>query len=529
MKVAVLDLLSDCPTDAPLHRLYGFYFRKQFTSVMPQVVSVWCRQLGHSVTYATYYGQRDPEKLVPADVDVLFLSCYTQASALAYALAELFRRHGAITVIGGPHARSFPTDCLRVFDFVVRNCSRDTIDDLLRGHIDPPAIVDSGKPLIDFPSVEERSEEIEAAAFHRGRPLLTSLVPILSSVGCPYSCHFCVDWNSRYVALPTERLHADLEYVARRWPGVLVGYHDPNFAVRFDETMDVIESLPPQARPGYIMESSLSILRPERLPRLQATNCVYVAPGIESWTDYSKKSAAGARQGRAKLEGVVAHLQKIGEFVPGIQANFLFGSDDDRGDEPVDLTIDFIRALPEVWPTINIPTPFGGTPLYDRWYHERRILARLPFAFYYNPWLAVTIANYHPIEYYDRLIALHEELAGPRMLLRRLALHVRPAVRFVHALRTGDSRRELAAFRRIRQRLLDDRQFRAFHEGRGVPLPRFYRAAYRQRLGRYAELVRKSLMFPVLEPPADPGTAGSSTNGGHQDAVTDQRQQEVLS
>ena len=504
MKVGIIDLLVDEAVHGPLQRLYSLYFRKQFMSVMPQVVSVWCRQHGHSVTYATYYGQAEPDRLVPDDVDVLFVSSYTQASALAYALAALFRRRGTLTVLGGPHARSFPTDALRAFDIVVRNCDRNLVDDIVSGRIDPPAIVDSGRSLTDIPSVAERAAEIRVASFHGGRPLLTSLVPMLSSVGCPYSCNFCIDWNTPYAAFPIDRLRADLQYIAQEWPGMLVGYHDPNFAVRFDETMAAIETVPPNWRPAYIMESSLSILKPERLARLGSTNCVYVAPGIESWTDYSNKSAAGARQRYAKLDGVIGHLRQILDHVPGVQANFLFGGDEDRGSDPVDLTLEFIRSLPEVWPTINIPTPFGGTPLYDEWYREGRILPRLPFAFYYNPWLAITPLNYTPIELYSHLIALHEALASTRMALRRVTTRVRPAIRFVHFLRTSDARRELAAFRLIHDRLRNDLAFRAFHDGRNVPLPRFYREIYRRRLGRYADLIRDSLMTPVLEPPAAP-------------------------
>jgi hypothetical protein len=507
MKVGILDLLTDCPVGGPAGRLYGLYFRKQFTSIMPQIVSVWCRQLGHDVTYATYFGQGRPERLLPDDADVVFISSYTQASALAYALAELFRRRGTLTVIGGPHAKSFPTDCLRAFDIVVRNCDRDLIDDILRGRIDPPAIADSHRQLSDFPSVSERAREIEASAFHRGRRLATSVVPMLASVGCPYSCHFCVDWNSNYVALTAERLKEDLTFVAKRWPGVPIIYHDPNFAVRFDETMDVIESLPDEERPDYIMESSLSILKPDRLPRLRATRCAYIAPGIESWTAYSNKAASAGTAGRDKLTGVIRHLRQILEYVPGMQANFIFGGDEDFGDEPIELTLEFMEALPAIWPTINIPTPFAGTPLYDAWYRSNRILSCMPFAFYYNPWLAIVPAHYSPYDYYTRLIQLNSALARPRMLLRRLAAPMRPAIRFVDTLRTAATWQELSIMRSIRKRLERDPEFRAFHEGSKVPLPRFYREIYRRRLGRYSELVRDPLLSPLLEPPSCPDSA----------------------
>ncbi|MEE9198904.1 MAG: radical SAM protein, partial [Dehalococcoidia bacterium] len=96
---------------------------------MPQTISVWCRELGHQVFYATYFGQKDPKQLLPDDLDVVFISTYTQASALGYALAKLYRREKTLTVIGGPHAKAFPDDCLRFFDVVVRECDKTLIAD----------------------------------------------------------------------------------------------------------------------------------------------------------------------------------------------------------------------------------------------------------------------------------------------------------------------------------------------------------------------------------------------------------------
>lgn len=497
MRVGIIDLLVDSPTRGPVEALYAAYFRKQFMSLMPQVVAAWCRRLGHTVRYATYYGQSDPLRLLPDDLDVVFVSVYTQASALAYALARLYRRRRVLTVIGGPHARSFPTDCQRFFDVVVRDCDERLIAEILAERRPGPAILSSGRPLTDIPSVEERMPEIAASAFIDGRPTRTSLVPLLSSIGCPYACDFCLDWNSAYVALPPERLRADLGYLSRNLPQLLVGYHDPNFAVRFDETMDAIEAVP-GPRNRYIMESSLSILKPARLARLKATNCIYVAPGVESWSAYSDKAAAGAKQGRDKLEAVVAHFALLGRFVPGLQANFLFGTDVDRGEEPASLTKEFIRRLPGVFPAVNIPTPFGGTPLFERYLGEGRVLATMPFAFYYNPYLVTTLKNYDPVEYYDHLIDIHRAAVTATLFVRRLARRGHGAIKFIHALRTAGLKRDLGEFVRLRRRLASDRGFRAFHEGRSPKLPAYYRERLRGRLGAYAELLSAEDLAPVL-------------------------------
>jgi hypothetical protein len=501
MRISIIDLLSDTLLGGRAGRLYGLYFRKQFMAITPQAVAAWCRALGHEVHYATYWGQTDPLRLIPDEVDVVFVGSYTQSSALAYALAMAVKRRGALTVIGGPHARSFPSDCARFFDIVVKDCDKTLVDDILRRRFDPPAIVTSGRPLTEFPSVEERMPEIRAAAFHRGRPVLTSVVPMLSSIGCPYACGFCVDWNSQYVALPAERLHADLDYLSKHYPKMVIAFHDPNFAVRFDETMDVLARVPQGRRSRYIMESSLSILKGERMARLSETNCGYIAPGIESWVDYSNKSGAVGRRGHEKLEKIAAQLEQLSHYVPGIQANFLFGCDSDEGEEPVELTKEFIRRLPQVWPTINIPSPFGGTPLYDELHRDGRILKAMPFALYYNPYLAITLKHYDTTTYYDHLIDMHEVLTSNAMLLRRLTTKAHPIVRFVHALRTLATRVELGDFRRIRAMLGADAQFRAFHEGRSEDLPSFYARLLDKRLGRYAQLLPPAALRPILEPP----------------------------
>ena len=505
LKVGILDLLVDAPSTW-LNFPYRAVLKKQYASIAPQAVAVWCRELGHDVSYAAYYGQSAPERMLPDGLDLIFVSTYTQSSALAYALAKLYRKDGTLTVIGGPHAKSFPADCLRFFDWVVLECDKALIRDVLMGAFDRGTVVTSGRPLLEFPTVEERIPEIARSAFAFGRPAPSSIVPLLSSVGCPYTCDFCVDWNNPYALLSLDRLEADLTYLSRRWPGVLVAYHDPNFGVKFDQVLSVMERIPPRKRNPYIMESSLSLLNEGRLKRLRDTNCVYVAPGVESWQDYSAKAGVGGTLGKEKLERVVAHFEALGRHVPGLQANFIFGSDVDRGEEPVALTQEFMRRLPFVWPTVNIPTPFGGTPLYDKYVAAGRVLRSMPFSFYYTPYLVTTLESYHPIEYYDKLASIYSVMASPRMTARRAVAQGPVSLRLLNVLRSiamGHFRR---AFRTLGSLLRTDGRFRAFHEGRTDALPPYYRWAFDRKLGRYASLLSDAERTPVLGP-AEPRVA----------------------
>jgi hypothetical protein len=497
MRIGIIELLAHSSSaDQSNSRTVGKLLR-QLYSIMPQVVAVWCRQLGHDVVYATHYGQCDPIGLLPDQLDVVFVCCSTQTSALAYALGKLYRRRRALTIIGGPHAKSFPYSCSSYFDITVQECDRNLIADILQRQFDPPAIVTGRRPA-SLPTVEERMPEIRVAAFTRGRPGAASFVPVLASMGCPYDCDFCTEWNTSYALRPTEELAADLLYLSTSVPRAFIAYHDPNFAVRFDDTMAVIEAVPSNHRNRYVMESSLSVLKPSRLGRLKSTNCLYVAPGVESWTDYAGKNATGSRQGHDKLEHVIEQFKVIRQFVPGLQANFLFGTDNDEGPAPAALTTEFVRRTPFVWPNINIPMPYGGTPLFDRYLADHRILTELPLAFYCSPYLATTLRGYSVPEYYDQLIAMYETLTAGRMLARRLMAKAPLVVLFSYLVRTVALRAELVEMRRIRRMLADDSNFRAFHEGRTTTLPEFYHRRFEQRLGRYSELLPREERRPVL-------------------------------
>ncbi len=499
MRVGILDILA-LPSRHPADTFYHLLLTKQFASITPQAIAVWCRRLGHTTFYAAYYGVGDAHRLLPPDLDVIFISCYTQVSPIAYALGVLYRKAGTRTVIGGPHAKAFPVDCLRFFDLVVQECDQSLIADILAGHFDPGSLISSAQPFDDVPTVEERMPEIRASAFFWGKwPLALSTIPMLASMGCPYQCNFCIDWNTPYRTLSRDRLAADLRYLTQHLPGTMIVFHDPNFAVKFDQVFAVLEAMPPDTRVPYMMESSLTVLRGERVTRLKETNCVLVAPGVESWTDYSNKAGLGRQGGVEKVNRVVEHFQLLAENVPYLQANFIFGLDTDMGDTPTDLTKLFMDRAPFVWPAINIPVPFGGTPLYDDLLANNRILTAMPFSFYYAPYLVTTLKHYDPVTYYEKLIELFSYASSPSMLKRRLQSTSHGRIKLIHWARTASMRASMNSYRRILQALRSDSQFRAFHEGRSAVLPEFYHQMYERMLKQYAELLCRADRVPNLE------------------------------
>ena len=263
------------------------------------------------------------------------------------------------------------------------------------------------------------------------------------------------------------------------------------------------------------MESSLSLLKGPRLQRLRDTNCLYVAPAVESWSSYSNKAGVGTITGMEKVDRIAEHLKLLNSYVGGIQGNFIFGLDCDEGDEPIELTKEFMSRTPFAWPAMNIPVPFGGTPLYDKLLREGRILRQLPFAFYYLPYLTFLLKNYDPVTYYKHLIDMLTHYTTWGAVRERIAATPGWSLRVFLLLRVLRAREAVSNFRRIHGMLKEDRQFRAFHEGASDTLPEFYHQEYEALLGPYASLMSREERTPYLTDTSDQ-KAGTEADPSHQ-------------
>jgi hypothetical protein len=189
-------------------------------------------------------------------------------------------------------------------------------------------------------------------------------------------------------------------------------------------------------------------------------------------------------------------LKTIHEYIPGIQANYMFGLETDAGDEPIELLKEVMIRTPFVWSAVSTPMPFGGSPLYDQLLAAGRILETMPFHFYYEPYLTLKPAHYDPVSYYRRMIAISKHVVSPTMTARRLAM-TPGLLRILHGLRTYHTFRLMRAYQAILGRLEKDRAFRRFHEGETDVVPPFYRQTITRDLGAYASLLTEEDLRPV--------------------------------
>lgn len=492
LKVGIIDFVTNTPHEV--------WFQRQvmgpgFAALMPQCVGAWAEELGCEVFYETFTGGEDLLRCVPEDIDVLFLSFFSRASYLAYGVSRYFRAKGVVTVAGGPHVRSFTEHARAFFDYVCHFTDRDTIRTILteRARNEPAVVMAAkGQPKA-LPGVRARARFIDVN-IQKGTWLFR-VVPVIGSLGCPYTCHFCVDATVPYEPLPFEGVVDDLRYSQERWgPKVLIGWHDPNFGIRFKEAMAAVEASGTSLM--HVAESSLTILKEENLPALKKNGFVAMLPGIESWYDFGGKGRAKGATGEDKLARVSAHLRQILEYIPYVQTNFVLGLDGET-DEAVELTCRFIDEVPGAFPGYSLVSDFGNSPLSARLQREGRTLP-VPYPLLDNNFaINVRLEPNDPIGYYDRVIRVMEHSWSPRALWRRVMANRHPIAKIINLLRGFDEGRgRLRHYRRTRARLQEDTSFLAFHKGEKVLPPQFFFDAVRKQLGPYAELLPPELLTP---------------------------------
>jgi hypothetical protein len=491
LKVGVVDLIERQPSDT----LYGRVLNPNFASIMPQVVGVWAEQLGHQVEYVTYTGYEDLRAELPRDVNVLFINSFTQAAYLAYSISNLYRKKNVVTVLGGPHARAYAEDAKDYFDYVLGLTDKRLVSDLLSDPSPNPSggvYLSAAQQPETLPGVRERWKFVRKTL---AKTKILHLVQVIGSLGCPYKCNFCIDSEVDYQTLPYDQLREDLSFLAKQPSPPTVAWVDPNFGVRFDEYMDVIESAIEPGGLDFAAESSLSLLSEPHLKRMKQNGFALILPGIESWFDYNNKSKQGKHSGMDKVRSVAEHVNMIQRYIPYVGTNFIFGQDSDAGEEPFELTKRFLDLAPGVFPKYSLLTAFGNAAPLNRQYQAEGRVIDVPFQFLdgYSA-LNVVMKNYTHVELFDNLISLMEYTLSPKLIWRRFQANKTPLGMWMNLMRAlssdksaGNGAGMLEHYRETRRRLSTDADFQDFFERRTAAPPAFYRNEIRSSLGPFYE------------------------------------------
>jgi hypothetical protein len=466
-------------------------------SIMPQVIATWCEQEGHEVTLICFTGREDLRKELPQDVDLVFISSFTQAALLAYALSNFFRSQGIVTVLGGPHARCYPDDALKYFDYVLGftdlQIIKKVLDECMPQQHNGKYLKASGQPS-SLPGVRERwkfmAPTLDKAPFIK-------IVPMIGSMGCPYTCPFCIDSVVPFQALSSDTIKEDLRFLLTKFKVPQVAWHDPNFGIHFEDNMEAIASAAPAKSFRFIAESSLSVLTEKHLKVLNHNGFGALLPGIESWYELGNKSRTSRIAGMEKVNQIAEHVNMMFQYVPYVQTNFVLGLDSDAGDEPFELTKRFVDLCPAAFPGYSLLTAFGeAAPLNLEYQRAGRVL---PFPFHFlNNHLAMNLKpkNYEWIDFYDKVIDLTEYTFSKKAIYRRFTATRDNTAKWMNFMRAVSSEGygRLRFFRKVRKKLAEDKSFRHFFEGETKKLPSFYSNIVERDLGIWWQWLPKGAL-----------------------------------
>jgi len=493
LRIGVIDLVTKAPTKA----LYARVMHANLASIMPQVVAHWCEEEGHEVHLVCYTGLENLIEELPDNVDLVFIGAFTQAGQLAYALSNMFRMKGAVTALGGPHARCYPQDAQKYFDYVLGFTDKTVVRDVLSDcsqHRPIGARLEAAEQPVTLPGVRERWKFIEPTL--RKAPVI-KIVPMLGSLGCPYTCSFCIDAAVPYQPLELDVIKDDLRFLLQTFDRPRVGWHDPNFGVRFNDIMGAIEEAVPPNRIDFIAESSLSLLAEPNLKRLQRNGFKAILPGIESWYDLGNKSKTGAKQGMEKVKQVADHINMIMKYIPYVQTNFVLGLDVDEGPEPFELTKEFMKMAPGAFPAYSLLSAFGQAAQLNLEYQRDNRLIPFPFHFLNNNHaMNVKPKHYAWPEFYDRLVDLSRFSFSWKTIFNRHKATGDTIPKWMNFVRAVSSE----GFGRIkyhtamRQRLDTDLELRRFFEQETTRIPQFYVERIRRELGPLWEWLPKEAL-----------------------------------
>ena len=491
LRIGILDIV----TRNPKPTLYGRIMHGNLASIMPQALAVWCEEAGHDVTFICYTGAEDLVENYPDDMDILFIGAFTQSAQLAYAVSSMFRKRHVVTVLGGPHARCYPEDSQQYFDYVLGFTDKQLVHDVLSEcaqHRPQGVLLAAKKQPAELPGVQERWKFISSTLSKTATNF--KMVPMIGSLGCPYTCSFCIDSVVKYQPLDFQQIHDDIQFLLTKFNRPVVGWHDPNFGVRFDDYLNVIEKADPDKRMRFVAESSLSLLSEERVIRLANAGFEAMLPGIESWYDMGAKSKTGAKQAREKMLQISDHINLIMRHIPYVQANFVLGLDNEEGEEPFELTKEFLDRTPGAFPAYSLFSAFGqAAPLNLELQKDGRVL-RFPFHFLNNnEAMNIKPANYSWPEFYSRLVDLTKHSFSLKAIARRAAATKAWTPRWMNIVRAISSE----GFGRIkyhtmmREKLDTDRPLRNFFERETESIPDFYTNRVKEQLGAFWEHLPK--------------------------------------
>ncbi len=327
----------------------------------------------HDVSYheiAEYETPGSFEKL-PTGFDLVAISSLSAQIQEAYRVAEWYRAKGIKVVMGGLHVTSMPDEAKRHCDAVAVGEGEllwhDILDDAAKSQLKKEYRT----------SVEFDLANAPMPAFHLLDIEKYNRLTVQTSRGCPRRCEFCASsilLTARYKQKPIINVLKEIDRVKELWPNPFLELADDNAFINKAYWRSLLPDLK-RRRIKWFAESDISVASdPELLKLMRQSGCVQILIGLESPTRSGLDGVEIRTNWKLKqwsrYKDAVRAIQSVGISVNGC---FVVGLDN-HDTSIFDTLSEFVDELGLHQVQITVPTPFPGTPFYERLHREGRIL-----------------------------------------------------------------------------------------------------------------------------------------------------------
>lgn len=355
--------------------LPGFVDRGKIIASLPSLGLLYLAAstpAGHEMRYF----EAESDRSEPPEVygcDLVAISTFSAQAFEAYAIADRLRAAGVKVAMGGLHVSVRPEEARQHADYVVVG----------EGENVWPAVVAAAEAgaepqtfdSIHFPPVDVALLPVPRYDLLGDRPY--NRFTVQTSRGCPWRCEFCastVMLGRRYRKRPVEAVVRDIKALCAFHPNPFIEFADDNTFVDKEWGKELCRQLAP-LRLKWFTETDISVAADEELLGLMHdAGCRQVLIGLES-------PGAGVLQGvemrsNFKARWADRYLEALRTIQGrGITVNgcFILGLDG-HTPEIFREVIEFAELAPLYDVQITVLTPFPGTPLYDRFEREARLV-----------------------------------------------------------------------------------------------------------------------------------------------------------
>lgn len=440
MKIAFVAMSGIRANDKELLRLGltlpGFVERSQAIASLPSLALLTLAGMTpkhHEIEYIEVPDLSQMEH-TPVGFDVAAISTFSAQVEEAYLLADRIRLSGTKVIMGGTHVSSLPEEAAEHCDAVI----------IGEGETQWLAVLEDAEAgrLKQFYGDRFGGFDLAKApmpAFEILQKERYNRLTVQTSRGCPLRCEFCAGsilFTRKYKQKTKEKVIAEVQKIKAIWKRPFIEFADDNSLVDRKYWRRLLPELAKE-RIRWFAETDISLAQdPELLSMMKDSGCAQVLIGLESPVD------AGLDGLELRSNWKLNHLVRYKRDIAAIQSHgirvigcFIVGLDghDERIFENI---YEFVNETGLFDVQITVPTPFPGTPFYERLKADGRLMEE-------QAWSKCTLfdVNFRPSHMTSEELAHGFRQLGVRLYSQEMTRLRRD--RFKEQARTGKSRADL--------------------------------------------------------------------------------------